>query len=97
VIETIKVTNDLTRIGENVITTGNVQCYPNPTHDGLIHVESASDLQKIEIMNQWGSPVLIREVSGRITTLDVSQFISGLYIIEVTSRNGVDIQKFIKK
>jgi len=42
-------------------------------------------------------PVLISAISGRLSTLDVSQFSSGLYIIEVTSLDGVETQKFIKK
>jgi len=97
VIETVKVTNDLTGIGEKVYAAGSVQCFPNPTYDGLIHVKAVSDLQKIVIRNQWGVPVLISAISGRLSTLDVSQFSSGLYIIEVTSLDGVETQKFIKK
>jgi hypothetical protein len=97
VIETIKVTNGVTGIGENAIGAGIVHCYPNPTSDGLIHVKAVSDLQKIVIRNQWGAPVLIREHSGKITTIDVSQLGSGFYIIEVTSSDGVEVQTFIKK
>jgi len=97
VIETVKVTDDFTGIGEKANATGSVQCFPNPTCDGLIHVKAGSDIQKIVIRNQWGVPVLISGISGRLSTHDVSQFSSGLYIIEVTSLDGVEIQKFIKK
>ncbi len=96
VIETIKVTDQYTGIGAKENPAANVQCYPNPT-DGLIHVKSASNLQKIVIRNQWGTEVLTREVSGTGSTIDVTPLSTGLYIMEVTTNNGVITQKFIRK
>jgi hypothetical protein len=96
VIETIKVTDQFTGIGDKEVHEVNVQCYPNPT-DGLIHVKSVINIHKIVIRNQWGAPVLTREVSGTESTIDVTPLSTGLYIIEVTTNNGVITQKFIRK
>jgi len=96
VIETIKVTDQFTGIGDKESPEVYVQCYPNPT-DGLIHVKSGRNLQKIVIRNQWGVQVLTGEVSGTMSTIDVTPLNSGLYIIEVTSLEGVKTRKFIRQ
>ncbi|MBN1199715.1 MAG: T9SS type A sorting domain-containing protein [Bacteroidales bacterium] len=96
VIETVNVTDEFTGIGDQGVAAGQVQCYPNPT-DGLIQIKSGSGLQKAVIRNQWGVVVLIMKLSGRLSAIDVSRFSSGLYIMEVTSRDGVETQKFIRK
>jgi pectate lyase len=69
-----------------------VSCYPNPvTH--ILTIDYNSDFAK-RILNVNGEALLKNE-NERL--LDLSGMRQGLYILEITTKNGVFRQKLIKK
>ncbi|WP_177762164.1 T9SS type A sorting domain-containing protein [Flavobacterium sp. I3-2] len=66
--------------------------YPNPTSDYLnIHTEE--QILDVTIFNVQGRQVL----KSNENRLDVSNFTSGIYLIEVKTNSGKAVNKFIKK
>lgn len=60
--------------------------YPNPT-SGVLHIESAKVIRKIEVFDVLGQIVLSY---GNEKQIDLSKLNSGLYLIRFTSENGVE-------
>ncbi|WP_298493845.1 T9SS type A sorting domain-containing protein [uncultured Algibacter sp.] len=68
--------------------------YPNPVKNEL-RVDTLEPINKIEIFDLLGKSVLtFNDVSDRI---DVSSLNKSLYIIKLTSENGVSSKKFLKE
>ncbi len=78
-----------------------IRMYPNPT-SGLLHIqtEHTSEMREINYMvfNIMGERVLSGIISGAMqTTLDLSTYPSGIYIIHMLSPSQSITQKVIKK
>ena len=73
--------------------TGNVTIYPNPAQDRLF--VKGDDLLGIEICDLLGRTVLTLSEIG--SNIDVSSLESGVYLIRITSENGISTQKFVKQ
>jgi alpha-tubulin suppressor-like RCC1 family protein len=68
--------------------------YPNPVSNQL-NISTSSDIQKIVIYDISGKQVKILE--GNVNLIDVSNFKSGFYIIEITIDGNTTVRKFIKE
>lgn len=68
--------------------------YPNPVKDKL-HINTRETIEKIEIFDLLGKRVLTSEMVSE--TVDVSSLNKALYIVKLSSDNGVSTKKFIKK
>jgi alpha-tubulin suppressor-like RCC1 family protein len=68
--------------------------YPNPVSNQL-NISTSSDIQKIVIYDISGKQVKILE--GNVNSIDVSNFKSGFYIIEITIDGNTTVRKFIKE
>jgi hypothetical protein len=69
--------------------------YPNPTSNLLFISSERAVIQKIAAYNLGGKVVI--EASENLTQLDVTKLPAGIYFAEITSAEGIVIQKFIKK
>lgn len=70
--------------------------YPNPVKD-LLNIESPqSELQKIQIFDMNGKQVLQLDMVGQ-ETIDVSQLKSGVYLLQVETREGKATRKLVKE
>ncbi|MBW7867944.1 MAG: T9SS type A sorting domain-containing protein [Brumimicrobium sp.] len=67
--------------------TMDIRLYPNPTHD-IINLSSATELEKVSIVNTLGEFVYDKICSGKEITLDVSQLVSGIYTLQVITKKG---------
>ncbi len=84
-------------------TNNKLNIYPNPTNE-IINVElnastslSGTDY-KLEIMNALGQIVQINSIHQQTTQLNVSELVSGVYFVKITSKNKiVSVSKFIKE
>ena len=70
--------------------TNNVQVYPNPTQ-GLLNV-NANGTMCITVSNMLGQQLMETTADGSIT-IDLSRFESGMYLIQIETENGINIQK----
>ena len=78
---------DITDVEEN---TANINLYPNPTN-GLLNIEGQGTMH-ISIANLLGQ-TLQETTSEGSTTLDLSCYESGMYLIRIETENGVMVQK----
>lgn len=67
-----------------------VQVYPNPTN-GLLNIEGRGTMH-ISIINLMGQKLMEAEAEGN-TTLDLSRYESGMYLVRIEGENGVMVQK----
>lgn len=82
-------------IQETFTSTDIVKVFPNPFTD-QITVSSETELQKIELIQANGQVVKSVTVSGKDFTFETSQLINGIYFLQVTNVEGMEIIKIIK-
>lgn len=68
--------------------------YPNPVKDKL-YIETEANIEEINIYDAFGR--LMTKVNGQTTTVDVSEYNAGVYIMKARSNNGETVKRFIKK
>ena len=79
-------------IGENA---EEVALYPNPT-TGSVTVK-AQGMNHISVLNTLGQMVFDANVNGDLQVLDMSQYGAGVYMVRVTTENGVGVQRVMVK
>ena len=71
--------------------------YPNPTND-VLNIKSNLKIKQIQILNLLGQNVLsLGEENLKSSTIDVSEFKSGIYIMKVKSDTKEQSVRFIKE
>ena len=74
-----------------------IAMYPNPA-TSVVTLDASQEIATIQIMNLLGQTVSIIEVNNTSSTVNVSQFSTGVYIANVLFSNGnVQTIKFIKE
>jgi len=76
------------------VNAENVRLYPNPT-DGIVNIEGEGEMT-ISVMNVLGQKVL-ETTANENTTIDLSSFGEGIYMIRVETANGVKTKKIDKR
>jgi hypothetical protein len=79
-------------IGENAES---VSVYPNPTTDNVNIV--AMGINHVTVMNTLGQVVYNSNADGNMTTLDMSQYQAGVYMVRVTTENGESVKLISKQ
>lgn len=66
--------------------------YPNPTkHQFTIQLENNTELQAVRVYNNLGQLVL----TSKESTVNISSFSAGSYVIEIATNQGKDLKKLI--
>jgi hypothetical protein len=69
--------------------------FPNPTQ-GLITIETASNIRNVKVFDIVGKVVMDVNLSGRTTQLDLTQLHKGIYFIQLDTQDGKSgVQKII--
>ena len=79
-------------IGES---NASIAVYPNPTTENLNI--SALGMTHITMLNMLGQVVYDAKVDGNTTTLDMSQYQAGIYMVRVTTANGESVKLVTKR
>lgn len=74
----------------------NISLYPNPTSDILYLSPGNSNIEGILIYSVSGK-LLLKQKINESNSIKVSDLLNGVYFLELISKNGSSIQKFIKK
>ncbi len=82
-------------IQETFTSTNLVKVFPNPFTD-QITVSSEAELQKIQLIQANGQVLNSVTVSGKDFSFETSQLINGIYFLQVTNVEGMEIIKIIK-
>ena len=75
-------------IGEN---NESISVYPNPT-TGNVNIV-APGMSHITVMNALGQMVYDANAAGNMTSLDMSQYQAGIYMVRVTTENGESMKR----
>ena len=79
--------------GTEGFDTYNLTVYPNPT-TGIVNIQANEEITEFKVFNITGQLIL----KGNSNTLNLDNFTSGIYMIQVTlENNSVHTQKLIKK
>jgi uncharacterized delta-60 repeat protein len=91
----IKLNGNSTLSSPSYVKNNSVSLWPNPTQNNLNINTSNNSITAISIYNFEGK--LIYENTNSNTTIDVSNFASGLYLAKITTEKGTITKKFIKE
>jgi hypothetical protein len=84
-------------IFENTMATAEFKTFPNPVNDVLqLDLHQLSDVQSIQIINLQGQMMCSQITNQLLPAIDVSNLATGIYFIQVKTKNGVQTQKFDK-
>jgi hypothetical protein len=82
----------LTGIGEG--DKMQTKVYPNPAND-LVVVENASAIQQLEVINHVGQCVYKTNPHAKTLQIDVSNLNTGIYLIKISTADGVDVKQLM--
>ncbi len=77
-------------------TIPNISIYPNPT-DGNINIVSNVEIISLKIVDLTGKTVLNINVNKDNFTSDVNSLLSGFYLVNILTENGIISKSLIKK
>ena len=69
--------------------------YPNPTSDN-VNI-AAPGINHVTVMNTLGQVIYDGHVDGNMTTLDMSSYQAGVYMVRVTTENGQSVKLVSKQ
>ncbi len=78
-----------------VYNTVSISGYPNPTSNTITIGTPSTGI--ITIHNPSGQQLLQREITEPTTTIDVSGWKSGVYLVKFVGEKGVSVGKFVKQ
>ncbi len=79
-------------VGIDNVENNTVNIYPTPTNNTL-NIEG-NGIRNIQMFDAFGRMVLESATGGRY---DISNFAKGVYIVRVTTENGISTKKVVKK
>jgi hypothetical protein len=68
--------------------------YPNPV-SSILNIDYNSDIESIAIYSITGT--LVKEIKGKVTSIELSNLSNGSYFITIQSNKGVINKRFIKQ
>jgi len=75
-------------------TENTLKLYPNPAYD-VLTIESSQNMQVITITNSVGQMVYRNQIDAARTRLNISEYQSGVYFVQIDTDNGTTTQKII--
>ena len=84
-----------TGIDKTFSDIGDVLVFPNPTNE-ILNISSTELITNVKIINAKG--VLIRNFKNNFQNINIDNFSSGLYFVNITMKAGkINTYKIIKK
>ncbi|TVQ93946.1 MAG: T9SS C-terminal target domain-containing protein [Bacteroidetes bacterium] len=98
IVDADKTVNDVfgvqpVNVVENELAEEGIKLFPNPVQHTL-YVENSEMINSIRIFDLTGRMVYSQVVNDNTTSVNVSEFKTGVYIMQVMTANGVASQKF---
>jgi hypothetical protein len=86
-----------TNIKQLFIFSGNneIIIYPNPTTDGRITLQSKELINEAQIWNEKGQVLDNLSIKNNFATINLRQYGKGIFILKITTRKNVQLQKII--
>lgn len=90
----VKLSPDLLENPE--FTTKHTVLYPNPVKN-FLHIETSKNIGKVHIYNILGQTVYNKTHQGNAISLNFEHFTKGVYIVEITNGNHLEVYKILKE
>lgn len=85
-------------LSQNEVALSEFTMTPNPGRSKFIlQLPAGVNNVKIQVYDVLGKNILSRSMSTLSTTIDVSKWNSGVYLVRVTSENGTLTKRFVKQ
>lgn len=84
-----------TTLSNDDVVLKNFKMYPNPVEDVLHFSIKNSVIEQIKFIDMNGR--IVKEARGHLDNLDVSNFTSGIYLLQIKTDKGSISKKIIKK
>lgn len=81
-------------VGINEIEKEDIKIFPNPASD-ILNIDSKHEINSIRIFNSNGK-LCLNQNNGNIEIVNISELSSGIYFIELSTKDFVKKLKFIK-
>jgi len=91
VSKVVDLTMNTTSIGEG-FTNNNINVYPNPASD-VLNVASDINITSVTLVNLVGQVVYSDKVNGTDLQINVSNFVTGIYMLHLETVNGNVVTK----
>lgn len=72
-----------------------IKIFPNPTNN-ILNVLANETINKMELFDINGRMIYTATPDKNVVSLDVEEFTSGMYLLKVTTQNGIETKKIIK-
>ncbi len=86
----------VTTLGTTDFDSTSFNYYPNPTN-GILNVNYASEISKIEVSNILGQEVMVKNINAKEGQIDMQFLPSGTYLVKVSSDDKVKTIKIVKQ
>lgn len=84
-------------VDEIISSADNLKVFPNPVND-ILNVSSDQKIISVTIFNTAGQLIFTKMINNKIATVDVSELISGVYMVKINSgEKNVKTVKVIKR
>jgi hypothetical protein len=88
-----EVSANVVMVGTEGLNGGGISIYPNPATDNVM-VKSDFTISNIEVLNYIGQKVYaMNEIGAKSHKVNVSNLITGIYFVKVTTENGTKTMK----
>jgi len=82
--------------GTSIITENDIEIFPNPSQSLITIKSSNQETLQFEIYNELGLKVIDSKFHKNMSTIDISNLASGIYICLISSKYGMIQKKIIK-
>lgn len=87
----------ITNVGITNVSLQGITLYPNPTSDQLYINKGSNQKLDIVITNSNGSEVFRSISTSQITTVNMSQYATGMYVVTMKNELGVKVEQVVKR
>ncbi|RMB61047.1 T9SS C-terminal target domain-containing protein [Dokdonia sinensis] len=83
---------------DDALFAQNIKLFPNPASDIVnISFVHTSERAQVEIFSVLGQSIRSQELSANESIVDISDLEAGMYILQITSENGIASKRIIKE
>ena len=83
------------QVGVEELSRQEVRLYPNPAKDCL-HLSFKESIRQVDIFNAEGELIFSEAPNTEETSFQISQLPAGIYMVRITTEEGVFVKKFVK-
>tara|TARA_B110000438_G_scaffold155912_1_gene149599 strand:- start:1470 stop:3353 length:1884 start_codon:yes stop_codon:yes gene_type:complete len=83
-------------VGINETSLEGVSVYPNPS-EGIVNITNLNNSENTIVVYDVLGQIVMTKVSNTTTTVDLSNQVTGVYLVEVSNNNGTFVERVIIK